>query len=109
MTPFDYSRPRDLAEAVVRGGDPDTVYIAGGTNMVDLMKYRVECPSQVIDINALSLRGIDDLPDAPRPARPVTDTSPSCAPSTAPASRSPIPTTRSSTIPKSTRRWNATR
>ena len=63
MTPFDYSRPSDVAEAVRRGGDPDTVYVAGGTNLVDLMKYRVECPSQVIDINALALRGIDDLDD----------------------------------------------
>ena len=63
MTPFDYTRAGDVAEAVRRGADPDTVFVAGGTNLVDLMKYQIECPSQVVDINGLPLKSIDDLED----------------------------------------------
>ena len=63
MTPFDYLRAGDLAEAVRRGGEPGARYVAGGTNLVDLMKYRVERPGRVVDINALALRGIEDLED----------------------------------------------
>ncbi|USQ71724.1 xanthine dehydrogenase family protein subunit M [Roseomonas mucosa] len=61
MTPFDYARAGELAEAVRLGSDPDTAYVAGGTNLVDLMKYFVEKPARLVDINALALRGIEDL------------------------------------------------
>ncbi len=60
MTPFAYARPADLADAVHRGGQADTRYLAGGTNLVDLMKYQVERPARVVDINALPLRAIED-------------------------------------------------
>ena len=63
MTPFAYARPEDLTDAVHRGAAPDSVYVAGGTNLVDLMKYQVERPGRVVDINALPLRGIEELAD----------------------------------------------
>ena len=61
MIHFDYVRASDIAEAVTRGGAKDTIFIAAGTNLVDLMKDGVETPSRVIDINALPLRDIEDL------------------------------------------------
>ena len=63
MTPFAYARARDLAEAVRLGAEPGAAYVAGGTNLVDLMKYFVETPPRLVDINALPLRGIEELPD----------------------------------------------
>lgn len=38
-------------------------YIAGGTNLIDLMKYRVENPERLLDINALDFSKIYKLPD----------------------------------------------
>ena len=60
MTPFAYRRAPDVADAVLHGGQPDTSFVAGGTNLIDLMKYQVEQPARVIDINALPLRAIED-------------------------------------------------
>ena len=61
MTPFGYARASDLAEAVRLGSDPEAYYVAGGTNLVDLMKYFVEKPPRLVDINALDLHGIEEL------------------------------------------------
>lgn len=63
MTPFEYTRASDTNEAVQLGAAPGASFIAGGTNLVDLMKYFVEKPPTLIDINPLPLRGIDELPD----------------------------------------------
>ena len=63
MTPFEYTRATDTAEAIQLGAAPGAAFIAGGTNLVDLMKYFVEKPPTLIDINPLPLRSIDDLPD----------------------------------------------
>jgi len=57
MTPFAYSRPTGIDEAVALAG-PRSRFIAGGTNLVDLMKEEVERPERLIDINALPLRDI---------------------------------------------------
>lgn len=59
MTPFAYSRPAAIDEAVALAG-PHSRFIAGGTNLVDLMKEEVERPQRLIDINALPLREIRD-------------------------------------------------
>jgi len=59
MTPFAYSRPAGIDEAVALAG-PHSRFIAGGTNLVDLMKEEVERPERLIDINALPLREIRD-------------------------------------------------
>ncbi|MFG5118230.1 FAD binding domain-containing protein [Methylorubrum sp. POS3] len=60
MNRFDYVRPSTVAEAVqALGADPDARFIAGGTNLIDLMKYDVERPGRLIDITRLPLRAIE--------------------------------------------------
>ncbi len=54
MNRFAYSRPADVAEAVRAAAfEPTARFIAGGTNLVDLMKYNVEKPTRLIDITRL--------------------------------------------------------
>ena len=61
MIRFDYARPSAITEAVRSGGGEHAAYLAGGTNLVDLMKENVARPLQVIDINRLPLADIEDL------------------------------------------------
>jgi xanthine dehydrogenase YagS FAD-binding subunit len=65
MTPFDYARPADIAEALrLVAEDPDTRFIGGGTNLVDLMKEGVETPRRLVDVSRLpGLDVIEELPD----------------------------------------------
>ena len=59
MNPFTYRRADDVATAlrdVVSGSGAK--FIAGGTNLLDLMKENVERPARLIDINRLALREI---------------------------------------------------
>ncbi|WP_323614014.1 xanthine dehydrogenase family protein subunit M [Pseudomonas putida] len=58
MTPFSYCRPASVSEAV-NMADESTRFIAGGTNLVDLMKENVVNPQRLIDITALDLHGIE--------------------------------------------------
>src|SRR5947207_2424615 len=61
MINFQYARPNDVADAV-RQMDADAAakFIAGGTNLLDLMKEDVERPSRLIDISRLPLRTIEE-------------------------------------------------
>jgi xanthine dehydrogenase YagS FAD-binding subunit len=60
MNRFSYARPTDVAEAVREvGSDPSARFIAGGTNLIDLMKYDVERPTRLVDITRLPLTTID--------------------------------------------------
>ena len=60
MNRFSYARPTDVAEAVREvGSDPSARFIAGGTNLIDLMKYNVERPTRLVDITRLPLTTID--------------------------------------------------
>ena len=43
--------------------DPTAKFIAGGTNLIDLMKYDVERPSRLIDISRLPLKTVEETPD----------------------------------------------
>jgi xanthine dehydrogenase YagS FAD-binding subunit len=63
MNRFTYERPGDVAAAVRGKTDTKTKFIAGGTNLVDLMKYNVEKPEKLVDINRLPLRTITAAPD----------------------------------------------
>jgi xanthine dehydrogenase YagS FAD-binding subunit len=63
MNRFDYVRPETVAEAIQALSRPDTRALAGGTNLVDLMKYDVARPAHVVDINRLPLKAIELLPD----------------------------------------------
>ena len=62
MIRFEYARAGDVADAVRRGSAPQTRFLAGGTNLVDLLKENVERPRHVVDIGRLPLARIDDLP-----------------------------------------------
>lgn len=60
MRPFSYHRPTEISDAVkALAADPGARLLAGGTNLVDLMKYDVAHPTAVIDINALPLKAIE--------------------------------------------------
>jgi xanthine dehydrogenase YagS FAD-binding subunit len=60
MRPFRYKRARDLASACALAAQPSAKFIAGGTNLVDLMKLEIETPGQLVDIGRLPLAGIDE-------------------------------------------------
>jgi xanthine dehydrogenase YagS FAD-binding subunit len=60
MNAFAYTRAEDVAAAVRSiAADGAARFIAGGTNLLDLMKENVERPSRLIDITHLSLRTIE--------------------------------------------------
>lgn len=64
MQPFDYQRANDPQAAVdAIAKSPHARFLAGGTNLVDLMKQHVEIPPQLIDIDRIDLAKIEDLPD----------------------------------------------
>ncbi|MEU9442228.1 xanthine dehydrogenase family protein subunit M [Streptomyces sp. NPDC048304] len=64
MNGFGYLRPAGVEEAVeAYAAHPGARYLAGGTNLVDLMKLGVERPTVLIDVGRLPLGGIEELPD----------------------------------------------
>src|SRR5262245_20764702 len=64
MNVFAYTRVDDVAGAVRSiAGDDAARFIAGGTNLIDLMKENVERPSRLIDITRLPLRAIESTSD----------------------------------------------
>jgi xanthine dehydrogenase YagS FAD-binding subunit len=64
MINFQYSRATDVADAVrLIAADPTAKFIAGGTNLVDLMKEDVERPSRLIDISRLPLTAVEETPE----------------------------------------------
>jgi xanthine dehydrogenase YagS FAD-binding subunit len=64
MNNFEYARASDVAEAVrMKAADPTAKFIAGGTNLVDLMKYHVERPARLIDISRLPLTAVEETGD----------------------------------------------
>jgi xanthine dehydrogenase YagS FAD-binding subunit len=64
VRPFAYERASDPARAVAAvAGRPGARFLAGGTNLVDLMKLGVEAPDLLVDVSHLALDGIDVLDD----------------------------------------------
>lgn len=63
MIPFDYVRAGSVEEAIRFGAEPRTRFVVGGTNLIDLMKERVERPARLIDIGRLNLDGIEERPN----------------------------------------------
>lgn len=60
MNPFSYERAKTPAEAAAAAArTPDSRFIAGGTNLLDLMKLGIESPSHLIDVNGLRLDKIE--------------------------------------------------
>jgi xanthine dehydrogenase YagS FAD-binding subunit len=63
MIPFQYARASDVADAISQiAADPAAKFIAGGTNLLDLMKDDVERPSRLIDISRLPLKTVEETP-----------------------------------------------
>ena len=74
MNRFDYVRAGTIAEAVQAArGDPRARFIAGGTNLIDLMKYDVERPERLIDITRLPLDAIEEYEGGMRIGALVTN------------------------------------
>lgn len=57
MQPFSYSRATEPDAPLQKGAK----YVAGGTNLVDLMKAGVERPSRLVDVNALPYAAIEQV------------------------------------------------
>ncbi len=64
MRPFTYVRASDPVDSV-RGFGPGAHYLAGGTNLLDLMKAGVERPGSLVDLTRLALTHIGPTPDDP--------------------------------------------
>ena len=64
MRAFTYERASSPADAARAAAErPGSKFIAGGTNLLDLMKLQVETPTHIIDITRLPLAQIEDTPD----------------------------------------------
>ena len=64
MNNFGYSRASDVADAVRQiAADPAARFIAGGTNLIDLVKENVARPSRLIDITHLPLKAVEETVD----------------------------------------------
>jgi xanthine dehydrogenase YagS FAD-binding subunit len=64
MNRFSYARATDVSDALAQHqGAPHVAFLAGGTNLVDLIRMNVERPDQLIDITRLPLKSIDATPD----------------------------------------------
>lgn len=60
MKPFQYIRPAKVKEAIdAVTSDPEARFIAGGTNLIDLMKRGIRSPEKLVDINQLPLHKIE--------------------------------------------------
>jgi xanthine dehydrogenase YagS FAD-binding subunit len=64
MKPFTYERAHSPAEAAASAARVKRAkFIAGGTNLLDLMKLQIETPTHLIDVNGLALDKIETTPD----------------------------------------------
>lgn len=67
MNPFTYKRATNQAEALREvAGNNNAKFLAGGTNLVDLMKMNVQLPDELVDINRLALKKIEKIPNGLR-------------------------------------------
>jgi xanthine dehydrogenase YagS FAD-binding subunit len=64
MKPYRYERADDTAGAMaLLAEEPNATFLAGGTNLVDLMKLGVATPDKLVDVRRLTSDGIEELPD----------------------------------------------
>nr|WP_298719566.1 xanthine dehydrogenase family protein subunit M [uncultured Steroidobacter sp.] len=59
MIPFTYERATDANDAAKAASQPGARFIAGGTNLLDLMKLEIEKPAHLVDITRLPLREVE--------------------------------------------------
>lgn len=60
MSPFDYHRSEDRGDALKTASQDGALYIAGGTNLLDLMKLDLMTPKRLVDINRIGLNEITE-------------------------------------------------
>jgi len=64
MKLFSYQRASSVVEATALAAQrPGTRFIAGGTNLLDLMKLQIETPAHLVDVNGLALDKIEPTPE----------------------------------------------
>src|SRR5438105_13460364 len=64
MNPFTYTRAADPQQATqASAANASAKFLAGGTNLIDLMKMGVERPTQLVDVNRLPLAQVEELPN----------------------------------------------
>jgi xanthine dehydrogenase YagS FAD-binding subunit len=63
MNDVGYERPTRVADAIRLAAQPGAAFVAGGTNLIDLMKGHVATPTLLIDVNRLPLATVSALPD----------------------------------------------
>jgi xanthine dehydrogenase YagS FAD-binding subunit len=64
MIPFTYERATSPASAAATvASTPGAKFIAGGTNLLDLMKFQIETPTHLVDVRHLPLNKIEDTED----------------------------------------------
>jgi xanthine dehydrogenase YagS FAD-binding subunit len=63
MKAFTYERATSVQEAAKAAAEPGTRLLAGGSNLLDLMKLQIETPTRIIDINRLPLNAIEPTAD----------------------------------------------
>ena len=63
MKPFTYEKPATPAQAAAAvAARPAAKFVAGGTNLLDLMKLQIETPAHLVDVNGLGLDRIEPTP-----------------------------------------------
>ena len=63
MKPFTDERATSPAAAAAAAAKPNAKFIAGGTNLLDLMKLEIEAPAHLVDVNGLNLDNIAPTAD----------------------------------------------
>jgi xanthine dehydrogenase YagS FAD-binding subunit len=63
VKPFTYERAHSPAAAAAAAANRGAKFIAGGTNLLDLMKLQIETPTHLIDVNELGLDKIEPTAD----------------------------------------------
>ncbi len=58
MNDIGYERPASVADAIRLGAQPGAAFVAGGTNLIDLMKGHVAMPTLLVDVNRLPLADV---------------------------------------------------
>lgn len=74
MKQFGYERPTDpVMAARLVASTPGAKFIAGGTNLIDLMKHGIEAPKHLVDVSRIDFGGIDDRDGGLRIGAQVTN------------------------------------
>ena len=64
MRPFSFERATSPAAAAAAAArNPGAKFVAGGTNLLDLMKLEIEKPTHLIDVNGLALSKLEATPE----------------------------------------------